>query len=237
MLVSARPIFRALNQGSIPILARGSCARSPRRLRVGKGETPEATAWDDEECQAFLEIANEHPWRAIWWITLSTGLRNGEARALRWEDVDRNSGAIRVRRKLDETARKSSQPKGRRLRTVVIRGAALRVIQDMPSQRTGYLVTGDDGEPVTGTVMRQAFRELVAAAHVTEINFHGLRHTAITQMLLSGVPVHVVSKVAGHSSPAITSKVYAHVLNGDAERAAEAMAATLSRVRRASETA
>lgn len=207
------------------------------RLRLGKGETPEATAWTDDECQTFLDVADSHPWRVIWWITVSTGLRNSEARALRWEDINRTTGAIRVRRKLDEAARTVSQPKGRRLRTVSVRGQALRAIQDDSGQRTGYVVSGDDGEPVTGDRIRDELSRLIAASGVTPINFHGLRHTAITQMLLSGVALHVVSKIAGHSSPTITAKVYAHVLNGDAERAAEAMAARLSKPRRTSETA
>lgn len=49
---------------------------------------------------------------------------------------------------------------------------------------------------------------------------HGLRHTHITHLLRSGVPVHVVSARAGHANPAVTMNIYAHVLPGQQEGAA-----------------
>lgn len=40
-----------------------------------------------------------------------------------------------------------------------------------------------------------------------------LRHTAATLMLADGVPLVTVSKILGHSSPAVTANIYAHVLD------------------------
>jgi microcystin-dependent protein len=51
---------------------------------------------------------------------------------------------------------------------------------------------------------------------------HDLRHLHATTLLLSGVPVHVVAARLGHADPAITLRVYAHVI-----RAAEAAAADI----------
>jgi integrase len=45
------------------------------------------------------------------------------------------------------------------------------------------------------------------------IRFHDLRHTAATLMLASGASLVTVSKVLGHSSPAITATIYAHALD------------------------
>jgi integrase len=45
------------------------------------------------------------------------------------------------------------------------------------------------------------------------IRFHDLRHTAATLMLADGVPLVTVSKILGHSSPAITATIYAHALD------------------------
>ena len=41
---------------------------------------------------------------------------------------------------------------------------------------------------------------------------HDLRHIHATTLLLSGVPVHVVAARLGHADPAITLRVYAHVI-------------------------
>lgn len=51
---------------------------------------------------------------------------------------------------------------------------------------------------------------------------HDLRHVHATTLLLAGVPVHVVAARLGHADPAITLKVYAHVI-----RTAEASAADI----------
>ena len=51
---------------------------------------------------------------------------------------------------------------------------------------------------------------------------HDLRHIHAPTSLLSGVPVHVVAARLGHADPAITLRVYAHVI-----RTAEAAAADI----------
>ena len=69
----------------------------------------------------------------------------------------------------------------------------------------------------------KAFAREVSAAKLPHVTFHGLRHTHITHLLKSGVPVHVVSERAGHASPTVTLNVYAHLLAGQQEQAANIM--------------
>jgi integrase len=59
-------------------------------------------------------------------------------------------------------------------------------------------------------------------AHLPHARLHDLRHIHATTLLLSGVPVHVVAARLGHADPAITLRVYAHVI-----RAAETAAADI----------
>jgi integrase len=54
-------------------------------------------------------------------------------------------------------------------------------------------------------------------------DFHDLRHTAGTLALRQGVPLHTVSKMLGHSDPAMTLRRYAHVLEDMREDAGRAM--------------
>ena len=65
----------------------------------------------------------------------------------------------------------------------------------------------------------QAHPRQQAATHA---RLHDLRHLHATTLLLSGVPVHVVAARLGHADPAITLRVYAHVI-----RCAEAAAADI----------
>ncbi|MDA3039031.1 MAG: site-specific integrase [Actinomycetota bacterium] len=56
---------------------------------------------------------------------------------------------------------------------------------------------------------------------------HELRHTAASLMLGDDVALHTVSKVLGHSSSAITSKVYGHLVSGEKRKAANALEGVL----------
>jgi integrase len=74
-----------------------------------------------------------------------------------------------------------------------------------------------DPEEITKRFARGA-----ALAGFQGFTLHGLRHSHATQLLLNGVPVHVVAHRLGHSTPGITSEVYAHVIKRAEDRAVEA---------------
>ena len=57
---------------------------------------------------------------------------------------------------------------------------------------------------------------------------HDLRHVHATHLLLAGVPVHVVAECLGHSDPAITLRVYAHVLRQHAAGVADVFAEAIA---------
>jgi integrase len=73
------------------------------------------------------------------------------------------------------------------------------------------------------TVMRSLRRFLQEAGLPADVRFHDLRHTAGTLALRQGVPLHTVSRMLGHSDPAMTLRRYAHVLEDMREDAARAM--------------
>jgi len=54
-----------------------------------------------------------------------------------------------------------------------------------------------------------------------------MRHGACSLLLAAGVPVETVALIVGHSSPAITRAVYAHVLRGPAREGMQAAVALL----------
>jgi integrase len=57
------------------------------------------------------------------------------------------------------------------------------------------------------------------------MRLHDLRHVHATPLLKAGVPVHVVAARLGHADPAITLRVYAHVLRDQAVEVAQIFAA------------
>ena len=73
------------------------------------------------------------------------------------------------------------------------------------------------------SVMRSLRRLLAEAGLPAEVRFHDLRHTAATLAIKQGIPVPTVSKMLGHSDPAMTLRQYAHVLDEMRDDAARTM--------------
>ncbi len=89
------------------------------------------------------------------------------------------------------------------------------------------------GEPIYPDTVTSLMTRLIGAHNkpddgprprhpLPHARLHDLRHIHATTLLLSGVPVHVVAARLGHADPAITLRVYAHVI-----RTAEAAAADI----------
>jgi integrase len=79
------------------------------------------------------------------------------------------------------------------------------------------------GEPIYPDTVTSLMTKLIRAnTQLPHARLHDLRHLHATTLPLSGVPVHVVAARLGHADPAITLRVYAHVI-----RSAEAAAADI----------
>jgi integrase len=72
-------------------------------------------------------------------------------------------------------------------------------------------------------VKRHFKRKLKEAGISEEVRFHELRHTAATLLLMQRVNVKVVSEMLGHADVSITLRIYAHVLPGMHQSAADTM--------------
>ena len=89
--------------------------------------------------------------------------------------------------------------------------------------KDGYVFTTGWGEPIYPDTVTSLMTKLIRASkQLPHARLHDLRHLHATTLLLSGVPAHVVAARLGHADPAITLRVYAHVI-----RCAEAAAADI----------
>jgi integrase len=86
--------------------------------------------------------------------------------------------------------------------------------------RPDLVFTSALGKMLHPDSVSEAFVNKVAEIQIKPITFHGLRHTHITLLLRSGVPLHVVSARAGHAKPSVTLDTYSHMLGGEDNDAA-----------------
>lgn len=83
----------------------------------------------------------------------------------------------------------------------------------------------ENGHPIRARNLTRRFQKLLKHADLEDLGltFHGLRHTCATLMLLSDVPVKVISERLGHADVALTLRVYSHVLPGMQKNAADSL--------------
>jgi integrase len=84
-----------------------------------------------------------------------------------------------------------------------------------------YVFTFEDGRPPHPDTIRQRFDRLAAAAGLSRITFHDLRHSYATSALKAGLSPKVVSERIGHANVGFFLETYAHVLKNDDRHAAE----------------
>lgn len=164
----------------------------------------------ETEIEGLLKAcrANSNPFLYLFvQLLLLTGARKGEARLMRWRDVDTVKRIWTVPRS-----------KNGRSRRIVLSSAALKVIDDTQSKATHLdLPTKPECYVFTNPQTRTAYHSFYAAwfvardrADLSDVRIHDLRHTYASMLINSGVSLYEVQTLLGHSSMQMTQR-YAHL--------------------------
>jgi integrase len=161
--------------------------------------------------------------------TLSySGLRWGEAVALRARSVDVLRRRLEVRESATEIAGELvwGTPKNHKSRVVIVPTfIATPLGEHMDGLGPDDLVfRSPKGKPLrTGNFASRVWKPAVADCDLDGLRVHDLRHTAVSLMISSGAQVKAVQRALGHASAAITLDVYAGLFDDDLEALADAM--------------
>ena len=88
---------------------------------------------------------------------------------------------------------------------------------------------GLSGAPVCTSTIHRALTDAAKRVGVPVIGPHQLRHTHASLLVAQGLPITGIAARLGHSTPAITLRIYSHELAGQDTQAANAMEAVLAR--------
>lgn len=221
-----------------------SGTRAPARKRTGK------VTWTPDEIATVLEhVADDVRYHAYYLVALTTAMRPGEIRALKWGDIDFDTGVITCQRTMtrDDTYHHKigDTTKTGRARPIAVPETtitALRTLRSDQLQRrlradvwgeTDIVFDRGDGQPLAQQTVSNVHQRITAATGVRKIRMHDLRHTAATLMLKNNVHPKIVSDILGHSSIATTLDIYSHVDVSMQRLATEALADTITRKARA----
>jgi integrase len=178
-----------------------------------------------EQVKKLLGAAKGDKLEALYFLAVSTGLRQGELLGLKWEDVDLQEGVLRVRRTVFNGA--VNAPKtARSNRSVRLTNEAIRALKDhQDGGGDEWVFSTKVGTSLsTHNITNRSWKPLLRKAGLPQsTRFHDLRHTCATLLLTKGVHPKIVQEMLGHSSITITLDLYSHVLPDMQEKAVKAM--------------
>ena len=201
-----------------------------------------------DEAVAFLTAARADRLYALYGVAVAEGLRQGEALALGWDDVDLDAGRVHV----GHTIRRvkgvwvRSKPKTRESDAWLSLPApcvdalrAHRERQDLERSWAGpiwrpaavvddkgrpysveLVFCGADGQPLHSSTVLKQFRRLCVAAGVEPRRFHDLRHSCGSLLIGLGVPQRIVMAQLRHTTLAMSAH-YTQVVDPALEEAAQ----------------
>lgn len=167
-----------------------------------------------------------------------TGLRWGEATALRVEDVDFTRRRLNIHRNDEDDRGKlvEGTPKTHQTRTVPFPEPIVTELEDQAAgkKQLDRLFTSEQGRPLNGSNFRdRVFLPALARARTLEdgttddefptLVLHDLRHTAASLAVSSGANVLAVQRMLGHKSASVTLDIYADLFDTDLDDVAVKM--------------
>jgi type 1 fimbriae regulatory protein FimE len=120
------------------------------------------------------------------------GLRVSELCALRWEQIDFNTGLFHVRRLKRGTP--SVHP---------LRGAELRALRKLQreSQLSSYLFITERGSPMTAAGFRKLLTRVTECSSISfSVHPHMLRHACGYKLVNDGHDIRVIQQYLGHQN-------------------------------------
>ena len=162
--------------------------------------------------QALCELEAESPIRAraaaALRLLMLTGCRRSEVLSLRWSDVDRKTGELR----LHDTKRGA--------RMVPLTAAGLQVLSGISRvRRSPWVFTGKRPDRHLMDLTK-FWHRVCKRADVEDVRIHDLRHSFASRALALGLTLPMIGRLLGHTDIGSTAR-YAH-LSRDAEKVAAA---------------
>ena len=205
----------------LQLLSTSPMSRVPKP-RTERVEKPTLTP---AQVRSLIEAVPEKL-QALFVVLYLTGLRIGEALALKWKDVDFADSKLYVRRSL--WRRREQTPKSRRSvrakHVLPTMAAALVRHRELSfyTQAEDYIFTTQAGKPLDPDDLRK--RTLYPAmdkvgikhTHPRAYGFHLFRHSAGSEMHKRTNDLKQTQRFLGHSGVAVTADVYVH-LQADTE--------------------
>lgn len=212
------------------LLPQNPAARLGRYLQDKRHEPgEEIQPFTSAELARYLVVMRErYPQYYCYFLCLArTGMREGEALGLHWEDIQDTPRGIVVRRTYDAHHKVFSTPKNGKSRRVDMSQELQAAFRELRNQRfdaavlqgkttlPALIFLGRDVHPMAPSMLLRIHKQVCALAGLRANRIHDLRHSYATiQLYEHHAPIQYVSEQLGHASIKMTVDVYGHPQHG-----------------------
>lgn len=183
---------------------------------------------------------------AIVAVAATTGLRRGELAGVRWTDIDLDAGRLYVRQSVKNDVDGGwvvGPTKTHQVRRIALDEFTLSVLRthranverwssdagvDVPDDGYAFTLDPSGREPIKPDGLSHSFAALCRAAGVRGVSLHTLRHFSASMLIASGRDVRTIAGRLGHSDATTTLRVYAHMVEGRDQDAADYLGSLLA---------
>ncbi len=179
-----------------------------------------------EEYTKYDSVITEHLWHTFFELLYYMGVRQGEAQALTWKDIDFSKNELKINKTLTTKIKGEkwtiSTPKTKNSNRVLPLPNIL--INDLKALKTGYINMkgfSDDWfvfggvRPLPETTIQKRKNAYCKQANVKQIRIHDFRHSCASLLIHEGATIALVSKYLGHGSISITLNTYTHLYKSE----------------------
>ncbi len=141
-------------------------------------------------------------------VAIRAGLRIGELRALRWQNVDLEHGVLWVRESISRRGTRKA-PKGKKPRKLPLTNDAINALRSIRQDRWESVFT-INGSVLGRNEVTSLLTQMCRSAGMLSFGWHRLRHTFASHLVMRGVHLLTVMKYMGHVNMRDTLR-YAHL--------------------------
>lgn len=187
---------------------------------------------EDEELAAFLNAIKGNPYELVFFVTVFTGLREGEVLGLTWDCVDFDHGTLFINKQHSKvkgtkeyafSSLKNDKPRLIEVAPTVMdalhrqrrrQAAWQQALGEFWNNADNLVFTNETGRYLCNYCVYKAFKKVVRDLGMEYVRFHDLRHTYAVNSLKAGDDIKTVQGNLGHHTASFTLDTYGHVTAG-----------------------
>lgn len=204
-----------------------------KNVKISKhGKKKKVNAYTDSEQRKLVAYLKDkyESYNVLFYLLLATGMREGEAAALTWKDIDLSSGKLNITKttvRIKGSVTVQEHPKtASSVRTIYLSDNARRHLWEyrrVQEDNNDFVFTNARGNLFNATILRSRFMGICTDLNIPYKGVHALRHTFATRALEKGIDVKTVSSILGHKNVRLTMDVYQDVFSKQKKKAARIM--------------